>query len=235
MRIHYLQHVPFEGPAYIAEWAQQKGYQVSGTMLYLGEEPPAPEQFDLLVVMGGPMNIYEEEQYPWLGREKQFVREAIDAGKMILGICLGGQLIADVLGGRVTRNEYKEIGWFSVNKTAEARDTVLLRNFPEQFNAFHWHGDTFSIPPDNIRLASSKACLNQAFEYDGRVVGLQFHLESTAESIGLLMKNSADELVEGQFIQKPEIIRNENINISKANELMSLLLDNFEARFNPLH
>ncbi len=106
MRIHYLQHVPFEDLANIEVWAKEKGHSISVTRLYDDEEPPEIKDFDWLVILGGPMNIYEEKTYPWLIREKEFIGEAIAAKKIVLGICLGAQLIADVLGGKVTRNRF---------------------------------------------------------------------------------------------------------------------------------
>lgn len=176
MRIHYLQHVPFEGPAYIETWAGEKGHPVAGSLLFQGGQLPALDQFDLLVIMGGPMNVYEEEK---------FIKEAIEAGKLVLGVCLGAQLLADVLGGQVTRNQDKEIGWHPVTLTADAKNSRFFRNLPPYFNAFHWHGDTFSIPPGGLRVAESQACLNQAFEYDGRVLGLQFQTTAHLKCVSL--------------------------------------------------
>jgi GMP synthase-like glutamine amidotransferase len=110
MKIRYLQHVPFEGPANIGEWARKKGHILTGTHLYNNEVVPSMDQFDWLIIMGGPMNIYEEKKYPWLQSEKQFIKEAIEHRKVVLGICLGAQLITDVLGGKVTSNPEGEIG-----------------------------------------------------------------------------------------------------------------------------
>ncbi len=147
MKLHYIQHVPFEGPANIGDWARSQGWSLSATHLYRGDKLPAPGEFDWLVVMGGPMNIYEEDQYPWLAAEKKSIGKAIEAGKIVLGVCLGAQLIADVLGGRVVRNEHKEIGWFPVSLRPEGVESPVFRSFPPEFQALHWHGDTFSLPP----------------------------------------------------------------------------------------
>ncbi len=137
MRIHYLQHVPFEDLANIEAWAKKRGHDVSGTMLFQDEPLPALEEFDWLIIMGGPMNIYEHYRYPWIVREKEFIRRSIDADKIVLGICLGAQLMADVLGGKVHRNEHKEIGWFPVRLTADAMRSPVFRVLPEGFVAFH--------------------------------------------------------------------------------------------------
>jgi GMP synthase-like glutamine amidotransferase len=201
MRIHVLQHVAFEGEANIGVWAREHGFPVTRTRLYASETLPPASAIDLLVVMGGPMNIYEEDRYPWLAAEKRFLREIIISGARALGVCLGAQLLADVLGGPVTRNPLKEIGWFPVTLTQDGAASPLFADFPTTFPAFHWHGDTFALPPGTVHAASSAACTNQAFVYDERIVGLQFHLESTAESISRLADHGGDELVAGPCIQ----------------------------------
>jgi len=207
LRIHYLQHVEFEDAANIVPWAEARGHGVSRTRLYDGEPLPSPDAFDWLVIMGGPMNIYEHDRYPWLVREKEFIAEAIRRNKPALGICLGAQLIADVLGGRVTQNREKEIGWFPVSLTDGAGRLPLFQSLPRQFLPFHWHGDTFSIPPGAVHAASSEACANQAFQYGDRVVGLQFHLDYSAASIGKMVESCAEELVDGPYIQRsPELL-----------------------------
>ena len=209
MKIHYLQHVPFETPAKILDWARDRGHEVSATHLYKGEPLPGLDGFDMLVVMGGPMGVHDEEQYPWLAREKEFLAQANEAGKRILGICLGAQLLALVLGGEVRRNPVKELGWHKVVFTPLAWNSPLFGKLPGTMMAFHWHGDTFSIPRGAHHIASSDGCINQAFCLDNRVVGLQFHMESTPESIKALVENCGDELnEEGEFIQDRETILN---------------------------
>jgi GMP synthase (glutamine-hydrolysing) len=226
MRIHYFQHVPFEGLGCVAQWAEVKGHAVTVTRFYLNEPTPAQSEIDWLIVMGGPMNIYEEVEYPWLSREKRFIKEAIRAGKVVIGICLGAQLIADVLGGPVTRNAHKEIGWFPVEFTPEAR----LLNLPvSPMTVLHWHGDTFAIPPGAVRIARSEACENQAFVYDGRVVGLQFHIEFTRESLGAIIPNCANELVEGKYIQSGgEMLRESDETFDTIHTAMYGLLDRLD-------
>ena len=112
MKLHVLQHVPFEDVANIGVWAQEQGFTITTTHLYLNEPLPDPESFDVLVIMGGPMNIYQHSLYPWLVPEKQFIKTAIETQRIVLGVCLGAQLICAALGGQVTRNKYTEIGWF---------------------------------------------------------------------------------------------------------------------------
>lgn len=203
MRLHSFEHVPFENLVTIGEWAQQQGYFLSRTRFYLDDSLPSQSEIDWLVVMGGPMNIYEEDRYPWLTREKAFIADTIARGKLVLGVCLGAQLIADVLGGPVSRNQFKEIGWLPVSLTDGAAHSSLFQNLPREFRAFHWHSDTFQIPPGAIATASTVGCTNQAFAYQDRVVGLQFHLESTPFSVQKLIDNCGDELVPGPYIQTP--------------------------------
>lgn len=198
MRVHYVQHVPYEGIGAVNQWVRARGHVLSGTQMFRASAEstlPDAEDLDFLVVMGGPMNIYEENEYPWHAAEKALIASAVDVGKTVLGICLGAQLIADVLNGPVTQGTYREIGWFPVDLTAAVRSLPLLAGFPARFTPLHWHGDTFAIPPGAVHLASSAACDNQAFALDGgRVVGLQFHLEETRESLMELVSHAGGDL-----------------------------------------
>ena len=226
MKIHYFQHVPFEGLGCIGEWATAKGHDIGVTKFYEDGATPTHNEIDWLVVMGGPMNIYEEAEYPWLAREKQFIREAIKGGKVVIGICLGAQLIADVLGGPVTRNAHKEIGWFPIELTEAGQNSELFGFLPPSFTVLHWHGDTFALPPGAVRIARSEACENQAFVYEGRVVGLQFHIEFTRQSLDAIIPNCADELVEGKYIQSAaEMLRQTDEGFWEINAAMRELLD----------
>jgi GMP synthase (glutamine-hydrolysing) len=203
LRIHYLQHVPFEGPGYIESWAQVRRHHLTATRLYAGHRLPAAEEFDWLVILGGPMNVYEEGRYPWLAREKRFIGEALHGGKVVIGICLGAQLLACVLGAKVTRNPCVEIGWYPVEKASQASQSPLSGFLPDSFPAFHWHGDTYEIPRGAVHLARSQACENQAFAYGDRAIAFQFHLESTRESVESLIHNCPEDLAEGPFVQSP--------------------------------
>lgn len=137
MRLHYLQHVPFENLAGIKPWAKGKGHNICRTLLFNNEQFPEINDFDWLVIMVGHMNIYEEDKYPWLAKEKDFIREVIAKGKIVLGICLGAQLIADTLGGTVYKNNYREIGWFRVSLTQEAKESPVFNTLPDRLIAFH--------------------------------------------------------------------------------------------------
>lgn len=225
MNIHCLQHVPFEGPGSIADWARRGGHTLDATRLYCGDPFPAVETLNLLVVLGGPMNIYDEAHYPWLADEKRYIKQAILAGGRVLGICLGAQLIADVLGARVYANTEREIGWFPVETSQGASEAGLFAAFPRQIDAFHWHGDTFDIPDGAVHVARSAGCANQAFVYEERIVGLQFHLETTPASARQIIAHSGNEIVDGRFIQPPQVMLANPHQFEAINCAMGDLLD----------
>lgn len=229
MNIHYLQHVPFEGLGSIEQWVRRGGHNLGATRLYCDDPLPDIHAVDLLVVMGGPMNIYEETEYPWLANEKRFIERAITTGQRVLGICLGAQLVADVLGARVYANADKEIGWFPVEKTEVVSGDDLFETFPQQIDVFHWHGDTFDIPSGAVHAACSAGCANQAFIYDERVVGLQFHLETTLASAQQLIAHGARELVQGRYIQTPQEMLADDNRFTAINRVMNELLDRLAA------
>lgn len=227
MRIHYLQHVPFEGLASIEQWLTTKDHILSVTRFYKGDTLPSVDHLDWVIVMGGPMNIYENDKYPWLTWEKHFIEEAIKKNKIVIGICLGSQLIADVLGSKVYKAQKKEIGWYPIEVTTEAQNYPVFASFSASFPVFHWHGDTFDLPAGAVRLAYSEVCANQAFIYGDRVLGLQFHLESTQDSVRQIIENCASELIVGKYIQKPEDMLARDDNFSNINTVMSKILEYF--------
>lgn len=203
MRIAVIQHVPFEGPAAIADWTLARGHNLSVRHLYRGDRLPELSEFDMLVVMGGPMSANDEAALAWLAPEIARVREAIAAEKLVFGVCLGAQIIAKTLGAKVYKGAQKEIGWFPVH--AEGSHP-LLEGLPHVFVAFHWHGETFDLPEKAERLASTAVTPNQAFAVGGNVLGLQFHMEATKESAEALVAQASDEIGDGLYEQKPDAI-----------------------------
>ncbi len=197
MRAHYLQHVPFEDLGYIESWLLANNYNITHTPLFVSTDFPDSSEIDFLIIMGGPMSVNDEADYPWLVAEKAFIRTFIDTGKPVLGICLGAQLIASALGARVYSNQEKEIGWFPIINTAT---NPACFQFPPELTVFHWHGETFDLPAAAERLASSEACQNQAFQVGRHTIGLQFHLETTPDSAQNLIAHCRHELVPANYI-----------------------------------
>lgn len=199
-RVHWLQHVSFEGLGYFSSIFEALSFNVTVTKLYEGESLPETRDIDMLVVMGGPMNIYDIVTYPWLIEEKRFIAAVIAENKPVLGVCLGAQLIADVLGAQITPNPHKEIGWWDV-QTYHNIDERLSHVFPLSFKTFHWHGDTFALPEGAVNLQYSQGCTNQSFIYKDNVIGLQYHIEMLPETIDALCLHCHDELEDQPYIQ----------------------------------
>jgi GMP synthase-like glutamine amidotransferase len=223
MRAHFLQHVPFEGLGSIEPWLQAAGYQITSTRFFEDGVLPAPDALDLLVVMGGPMSVNDTAEFPWLTREVELIREVIASAAPVLGICLGAQLIAGALGAKVYKNREKEIGWHPIEAVAPV-DTDCFE-FPPSAQAFHWHGETFDLPPGAIRLATSEACENQAFQVGRSVIGLQFHLETTPTSAREIVANCRDELIPSRYVQTENTILAANRQAYRSiNRLMDKVL-----------
>lgn len=207
--IAVIQHVSFEPPALIGDWLVENNLQHRLVKIYNHEPLPDHHQIDGLIVMGGPMNVYEENQYSWLKAEKDLVLKMIESGKKVLGVCLGSQLVSSALGFKVKRNSALEIGWFSVKIDSSALPTKYSSIFPDDFTSFHWHGDTFEIPDGAIHFASSEGCTNQGYLLNDNVMALQFHMEMTEKSVEELFENCAEDLLsESVFVQSAETIRN---------------------------
>jgi GMP synthase (glutamine-hydrolysing) len=230
MHLHALTHVAFEDPAAIRLWAEDRGHIVSFTRLQDGESFPTMDSFDFLVIMGGPMNIYEENSYPWLAPEKRFIKSAVDAGKLVIGVCLGAQLLADVLGGRVIAGPHKEIGWFDITMTPEAVAHPFFAGIPPRSTVFHWHGDVIVAPPGAVRIARSEACAEQGFIYGDKVLALQFHMETTMTSMQSIISNCRDEIAQGgPYVQSAEDMSAGAHHLPALQKMLYTILDNMEA------
>lgn len=201
MRIHYFQHVPFEGPGSIEPWVRANDHHLTVSRFYENDPLPDVDHLDWLIVLGGPMGTYDERRYAWLVEEKRFIERAIKRDKVVIGICLGSQLIADVLGARVYPNQVKEIGWFPIELTDAGQRSPLFSFLPKKLVVFHWHGDTFDLPPGAVHIARSEGCRHQAFVIGQYVIGLQFHLESTPESVENIIRNCPGELIEDRYVK----------------------------------
>lgn len=233
MRIHVVQHAPFEGPGLIAEWVAERGHEFTCAMALTEEFPPA-ESIDFLIVLGGPMGAADDDAYPWLIAEKRFIAEAIAAGRLVLGVCLGSQILASVLGGSVRKNRVPEIGWFEVALSSDAADEPALAAWPPTFTVGQWHGDTFELPQGLPAKASSNACENQLFVFDRRTVGMQFHLEWNEAALSTLIATCAADLeAGGEYVMSAERIKAEaHMRIATCRSLLFALLDGMQA-FGP--
>lgn len=233
MQIEVLQHVSNEGPEAIATWAEIGGHDLHVTHLYRGEPLPSPRNCDLLVVMGGPMGVYDEDEYPWLADEKVLISEMLGNKTRILGICLGAQLLANALGAQVGPSPEKEIGWFPV-ETLDHTSHVFAQ-FPQKLTVLHWHADTFTLPPKAQWIVQSSACPLQAFDYQGMAAGLQFHLEMTPEGLEKLCGASEQDLSEeGPWIQSEHDIVSSVGHFGRCHRTLYALLNNLTtARVSP--
>jgi len=224
--ISVLQHAAFEGPGEIATWAALNGYPLDIHHLYHGDKLPEIDSFDLLVVMGGEMNVYQDRDYPWLKSERKFIHTTLEQGKKIVGICLGSQLIADALGSRVCQNAEYEIGWFPLTFAPEGCEAFPF--LPTDATVLHWHGDTFQLPPGAIRLASSPGCPEQGFVIPQKCLGLQFHFEVDPALARQMVEGSSDNWPKGMYVQTPEAILSEApTHHEKNRKILYGLLDRF--------
>lgn len=226
IKIHCLQHVAFENLGCIENWIIEKEHQITYTKFFEETVFPETSDFDWLIILGGPMSVNDIEDFPWIIDEKNFIEKSIKASKTILGICLGSQLIASVLGSKVYSNLEKEIGWFPISKVGEEN---ILFSKEDKLVVFHWHGETFDLPKDAKLLASSEACKNQAFQYKDTIFGLQFHLEATPESLAKMVTFGKEELINSKFIQNESVILNEK-HLEKNNQKMYELLNYLESK-----
>jgi len=183
MNILIIKHVDIEGPGLIENCLDQENIPYQILELKPGIHLPKLDDFTHIIILGGPMNVYEEDRYPFLKDEDLFIKEAIQRGKRILGICLGAQLIAKALGAKVSKAPVKEIGWYDVSLTRIGSRDPLFSNLPKRFPVFQWHEDTFEIPKAGKLVATSSPVPYQAFRYGDNAYGLQFHLEVTEEMI----------------------------------------------------
>jgi GMP synthase (glutamine-hydrolysing) len=222
-------HVPQEGLGAMEAWFVARGHALSRTRFFMGETPPAPGEVDWLVVMGGPMGVYEEDAHPWLRAEKAFIASVLEHGRPALGVCLGAQLLAEVLGGEVRPNGEREIGWFPVSLTEHAAASPLCADLPTRFTPLHWHGDTFTIPPGAVHVARSEACENQAFVYEDRVLGLQFHLEAMPSVTEGFWEADCETLGTGRYVQTAPDLLGSAEQYAAVHPIMSRILERFEA------
>ena len=202
-----FQHIWCETPGIFLDLFREQKCPVETVKLYEGEQPPDDlSRFSGLLVMGGPMSVNDEADYPWLKAEDRILKEALALDVPTLGICLGSQLIAKAAGGTVRRGPLKEIGWYPVRLTAAARHDRLFRESPETIEVFQWHGEYFDTPPGAVNLASSDLYQCQAFSIGQNVYGLLFHLEVTGQMVKEWVGTFKEELDSVKEYIRPEAI-----------------------------
>lgn len=202
--VHCLQHSERVRPLTVADWARERGLELRVVRVDL-EPLPDPRHVQRLVVLGGAMNTDEGDRHRWLHEERRFLRAVVEHRRArVLGICLGSQLLAEVLGGRVGRAAEPEVGWQRIELTEHGRRSPVFGALPASFDAFQWHGDSWQLPPGAELVATSSGCSSQAFSARGRIHGVQFHPEFTFERTRELAATTTDEPRTGAWVQPPE-------------------------------
>jgi GMP synthase-like glutamine amidotransferase len=216
MLIDVLQHVPFEGLATIEDWGQERGHQFRIHHLY--EKPVLPAEVDvsMLILLGGPMSANGTEH--WLEAERDLIRKLISEQKPVFGICLGAQQIAKAIGTDIFQGVYKEVGWHPIQTF-----TKHFPFLPDKMTVFHWHGEQFSLPDGAIRLFGNEVCENQGFVYNDSALGLQFHFETTRESITKLITHDRDYIDKGKYVQSEQAMLSAQIPKNNKEVLYQLL------------
>ena len=200
MKLLAVKNIEIEGLGNFKKSFESRGVEITEINAFKGEKAQE-EDFDILLILGGPMGVYEEDKYPFLSYEKELIKKFYSSGKKILGVCLGAQLIASTFGAKVYKGKWgKEIGWDFIYPQEQLESV-----YQNEIEVFHWHGDTFDLPEGAVRMASSVKYKNQAFRIGTQVVGLQFHLEVTKEDIEKWIEAYKEELAEEKI--NPDSVR----------------------------
>lgn len=234
MKIHCIVHEAFEGPGYLLEWARARGYNATLSRVYLDEPLPVDsDDFDLLVVLGGPQSpatSLMECAYFDSKKEQALIRQAIDSQKMVVGFCLGAQLIGEALGAHYHASPNKEIGFFDIVFTKEAGEDPHFSDFPGALNVGHWHSDMPGLTPEACVLAHSQGCPRQIIRYQKRVYGFQCHLELVPTMMPDLIDNSrADMALNAPYIQSADIILSKDT--QEMNQFLARFLDSLVSSY----
>jgi GMP synthase (glutamine-hydrolysing) len=192
-QILIVKHVENEGPGLIEEVFAADGWAIRKVELGSGDQvPESLEETAAVVVLGGPMNVYEEERFPFLKDEDKLIRKALVEEVPFLGICLGAQLLAKTCGAEVRKAPTKEMGWYTATLAPQGRKDALFQGCPARLTVFQWHEDTFDVPEGGALLGTGRTCMNQAFRIGPNAYGLQFHMEATPAMIELWMNDEKD-------------------------------------------
>jgi len=222
-----FRHAPHEGPGYLADYLDR--HHLPWRLIRIDENDPIPSSIDGvsgLVLMGGPMSV--NDPLPWIPQVTKLIQRAVAANVPVLGHCLGGQLISKALGGAITKNPVKEIGWLPVSRVDSPAAKPWLDELPAKFEVFHWHGEIFSIPPGATRLLASSDCANQAFVI-GNTLAFQCHIEMTGEMVREWARLGADDLApQCATVQNPQAMTAE---LDRRVERLQGIADKFYDRW----
>ncbi|MGD8779179.1 MAG: hypothetical protein PVH88_09500 [Ignavibacteria bacterium] len=225
MKFLIIEHAEHENPGIISDWIEENNFSATTVKPFTGDKLSFENDFDFLLIMGGPQSLIEIDKNPYIKDEIEFTKNIIEEGKYVLGICLGAQIICDAVGSKTVHSEFKEYGFYPVTFTDEALDKPLLKGFPKGLNILHWHGDMPGVNNNATLIGSSAGCSNQGFIYSEKVAWLQFHMEISRKDMDALSKFDEKTLKEeSKYVMPIEEIRNHNFD--EMNNYMKLLLDN---------
>lgn len=221
--IHYILHAQFEKIGIIEDWAQRHRYVLTGSCPFEGQPLPDVSEFDILIVMGGPQSSVHLDRFPYLQDEILMISKAIAYHKIVIGFCLGAQLIGEALGAKASRSPEKEVGIFPIELTKEGKSDPIFAGFSDTFEVFHWHNDMPGLPKDAVVLAQSEGCPRQIIRFGKWTYGFQCHLETTIANAKEMIANCGEDLKTGRFIQTAEQIL--QADFPRINHRLITLLD----------
>lgn len=224
MHIHYFQHDHFEDLGYIGDWASKNNFTTSLTRFDIKPEFPLHSSYDWLIVLGGKMGVNDSSEYPWINEELAFIKQAIQLGKIVFGICLGSQMVANALGAKVYKNTEPEMGFFPVIFNHDAHKDAIFKHFPETLEVMHMHFDIFDLPHGATAMAESEVTPCQAFRYGNNVFALQFHFEITESNAATFITEVTPEIVPGRLVQSPSEMLKSTTNCRLNNKVFAEIL-----------